>query len=111
MSPERAVFLSYSSADRDIVEIIAFKLREKGMELFFDKWNLIAGERFIPELAEALEKAPAIVIFIGPTGRGPWQHVEVEHAINLRVRSGGKTRVIVALLPGASLESVPSFLK
>jgi hypothetical protein len=38
------VFLSYNSADHGVVENVARKLRDEGLEPFLDRWNL-AGAR------------------------------------------------------------------
>jgi len=43
------VFPSYSSVDHGVVEDIAQKLRDKGLELFLDRWMLVPGVRWRPE--------------------------------------------------------------
>ena len=43
------VFPSYSSVDHGVVEDIAQKLRDKGLEPFLDRWTLVPGVRWRPE--------------------------------------------------------------
>jgi len=38
------VFLSHNSADKSQVEELATRLKEKGVESWLDKWNLIPGD-------------------------------------------------------------------
>ena len=40
------LFLSYNSADHGVVEDIARKLRDEGLEPFLDRWYLAPGARW-----------------------------------------------------------------
>ena len=44
------VFLSYNSADHGVVEDVARKLRDAGLEPFLDRWYLAPGTRWRSEL-------------------------------------------------------------
>jgi hypothetical protein len=44
------LFLSYNSTDHSFVEYIARKLRDEGLEPFFDRWHLVAGTRWRSKL-------------------------------------------------------------
>ena len=107
------VFLSYHSTDRAAVEEIAFELRGQGIRIWFDEWELIAGEPFQPRLAEALRHSESIAVFVGPGPKGPWQAAEVQLAINRQFggNSAQQHRVIPVLLPGGQVEDVPDFLE
>src|SRR4051794_1072936 len=109
MDESRQVFLSYHSADREVARDIALELRSQGLPVWFDDWELIAGEPFQPKLAGALRGADVIVVLIGPGVPGPWQSAEVQVAINRQIQDGGKNgkRVIPVLLPGAKREQIP----
>jgi TIR domain len=71
MSPRYHVFLSHSSADKPAVETLARKLLEAGIEPFFDKWALVPGRLWQPELEKGLRNSRACIIFIGSEGIGP----------------------------------------
>jgi NB-ARC domain len=52
-------------------------------------------------------------VFLGPTGLGPWQEVEIRVAINHRVRERqrpSRFRVVPVFLPGAQRDSLPALL-
>ena len=103
-SSEFTVFLSHNSADKAAVEVIGRILHEKGIRPWLDKWNLIPGEPWVPALEEALNACTAVAVFIGPSGRSPWQNKEMELALNR------KARVVPVLLPNAVPETRASFL-
>jgi hypothetical protein len=44
------VFLSYNSADHGVVEDVARKLRDEGLEPFLDRWDLAPGMRWRSKL-------------------------------------------------------------
>ena len=101
LEPKRYdAFLSYNSFDRDVVEEIAVRLRDKGLKLYLEVWELLPGREFQPGLAEALIDSKTCVAFLGPNGLGPWQVEEIQNAIDRRVRDRD-FHVIPVLLPGA----------
>src|SRR4029077_872050 len=99
MNPRYDVFLSHSSADKPAVEVLARKLRDQGIKLFFDKWDLIPGRLWQPELQAGLRNSNACIIFVGAEGIGPWHRQEMLVALDRATRDPA-FRVIPALLPG-----------
>ena len=93
------VFLSYNSADHGMVENIARKLRDEGLEPFLDRWNLAPGMRWRSQLEKTLGSCKAVAIFVGPGEMGSWQQREVDVALDLQSRSPNLP-VIPVLLPG-----------
>jgi hypothetical protein len=109
---QHAVFLSYNSTDHLAVEEIARRLRAADIELWLDAWQVAAGDPVQRALEQALTETRASVVFIGPSGIGPWQEEEMRVAIERRVRESAY-RVIPVLLPGAlrgKRSAVPPFL-
>jgi hypothetical protein len=108
------VFLSHSSADKPAVEELARRLAKEGIQAWLDKWNLIPGKPWQPEIEKALAESESCAVFVGPSGFSPWQNEEMRAAIDQRVRDSGKRfRVIPVLLPGAERaerSSLPTFL-
>ncbi|MBV8225365.1 MAG: toll/interleukin-1 receptor domain-containing protein, partial [Verrucomicrobia bacterium] len=105
-------FLSHGSADKPAVEEIARRLLKLGIEPWLDKWHLIPGDPWQPALEKALAESESCVVFVGPSGFGPWQNEEMRAAIDRRVQEKG-FRVIPVLLPGAQRArrgSLPAFL-
>jgi len=93
-------FLSYNSLDRAVVEELAARLKAKGLKLYLEVWELLAGREFQPGLARGLIESGTCVTFLGPNGVGPWQDQEIQVAIDRRVRDKD-FHVIPVLLPGA----------
>ena len=110
-SPSRAtekrstarVFISYNSKDRLPVERIVRKITSSGISVWFDQWNLIAGEPWQPAIEQALLACDSCAVFVGRSATGPWQHEEMRYAINRRVHSVGFA-VIPVFLPGSPRE-------
>jgi tetratricopeptide (TPR) repeat protein len=94
------VFLSYNSADHDVVEEVARKLRSEGLEPFLDRWALAPGTRWRLELEKTLGSCQAVAIFVGPGEMGSWQQRELDVALDLQSKNP-KLPVIPVLLPGS----------
>ena len=111
---EYDVFLSHNSADKEVVENIAQRLRqETKLQPFLDKWHLIPGEPWQEGLEEALDQSRTCVVFLGPSGLGPWENEEMRDALDQRVRNQS-FRVIPVWLPGADPKdetTLPRFLR
>ena len=93
------VFLSYNSADHGLVEDIARKLRDDGLELFLDRWNLAPGTLWRSKLEKTLGSCKAVAVCVGPGEMGSWQQREVDVALDLQSKSVNFP-VIPVLLPG-----------
>ena len=62
------------------------------------------------EIERVLPSIKSVAVFVGPSGLGPWQEVEVHAAISQFVRR--KVPVIPVLLPGVEGEpDLPLFLQ
>ena len=93
-------FLSYNSQDHEAVTDIARKLHERGVSCFLDRWYLPKGQPWRSLLEENLAKVRSVIVFIGPNGMGPWQHREIDVALDMQARTPGFP-VIPILLPGS----------
>ncbi len=61
-APRQRVFLSYSSEDRERVGAVSRLLKARGLEVF-DQLSVQAGKRVDDQIAEALDRADAVVVF------------------------------------------------
>ncbi|HEY5777488.1 MAG TPA: toll/interleukin-1 receptor domain-containing protein [Terrimicrobiaceae bacterium] len=113
--PRYNAFLSHNGADKALVEELAYKLEERGLACWLDKWNLVPGDPWQPAIEEALGYCDTCVVFFGPNGLGPWHNEEMRLAIQRRVgTSERKLRILPVILPGgqrARESDVPGFLQ
>jgi WD40 repeat protein/energy-coupling factor transporter ATP-binding protein EcfA2 len=115
-SGERArfdVFLSYNSREKGLVERIARKLRESGVNPWLDDWYLAGGDHWQEKLAEGLARSSACAVFLGPSDLGAWEREELAVAAD-RVAKERGFRLFLVLLPGVpegfDVSSLSTFL-
>ncbi|ADO75630.1 TIR domain-containing protein [Stigmatella aurantiaca] len=104
------VFLNHNSQDKPLVEKLAHRLLEQGIRPWFDKWDLIPGEEWLPAVTRALQEQPCMAVCIGPSGWGPVQDSEMQNA-QYRAMKDPKRRVIPVLLPGSEPHSLTNLLE
>lgn len=113
-NPLHDVFLSHSSLDKPTVEDLGGRLLDAGITPWLDKWNLVPGEPWQPEIEKALLSCDACAVIIGKDPLGPWHHEEMRAAIARQVTERQRRlRVIPVLLPGAGkpdADRLPPFL-
>jgi hypothetical protein len=106
------LFLSFNNADRADVAAIASDLRNLGVRVWFDEWDVVPGARWQDALATGLRQSRVVAVFVGPSGIGPWENAEAQVALDRAFLEPGY-RVIPVLLPGApSWEKIraPAFI-
>lgn len=111
ITPSRGfdVFLSHNSREKAIIEGIAYRLRDKGIEPWLDKWYLVPGARWQGGLAEGLNLSASCAVFIGANNLGNWEWEELELAQD-RAAKDKNFRLIPVLLPGLPEPFDPSIL-
>jgi tetratricopeptide (TPR) repeat protein len=93
---EHHVFVSYSRQDLQAAERVARILRDAGLPVWFEAWNIAPGMEFGHEVEEALANASSIVVFVGPSGLSKWQQADLTGFLHRQ-----PSPVIPVLLPGA----------
>ena len=75
------VFLSHNSQDKPQVEQLACWLREQGLRVWYDEWELRPGLPWQERLEEGITHSGAVVVCVGPSGFGPWHEPEMRAAL------------------------------
>ncbi len=89
---------------------IAEALRDRGLKVWLDEWELIPGRQWIHDLEQAIQNTQAMAVCIGGDGVGPWERPELEAALLESVGRG--LPVIPIPLPGSPEDlNLPLFLK
>src|SRR5437588_3586276 len=104
MEQEYDAFLSYKSTDKPAVREVAILLKERGITVWLDEWELAPGAPWQEGIEQGLEKSKTVVVFIGPAGIGSWETPEMQVALDLQVQR--KIRVIPVILPGVDPNQV-----
>lgn len=60
------VFLSHSSVNKPWVETLALNLRDQGLRVFYDAWDLVPGRDLNQQLEDALHSARSGVLVVSP---------------------------------------------
>jgi hypothetical protein len=100
------VFLAHNSLDKPLVRIIFFNLQNRGFNPFLDEEEIQPGRLFQDVIQEAIRQSKCVAVFIGKTGLGNWQAVELKTFISQCVNRG--IPVIPVLLPG--VQQIPQNL-
>ena len=104
------VFLCHNSQDKPEVIDIGLKLKEQGLNPWLDQWELQPGLPWQRELEKQIQNIKSAAVFVGQSGIGPWQQMEIEAYLRRFVRQG--CPVIPVLLPNApNSPNLPPFLE
>jgi hypothetical protein len=99
-------FISYAHADQEWVRVLAENLHQSGVDLFYDEWEIGAGDVLVHKLDQGILTTRNEVIVVSPTALSrPW--VREEYAAMMTRAVAGKQRIIPVLLKDAEL---PPFL-
>ena len=81
------VFISHSSKDKPAVESLALALRERGIEPWFDKWEIGPGDDIVASINAGLEEADAgIIVFSRHSRESRWVEAEVSYLTYARIQ-------------------------
>jgi hypothetical protein len=97
MAAKYDVFISHGHADIEWVRTLAENLHRAGLEVFFDEWDILAGDIIGLRREEGLHSASAGIVVLSPSSERPsW--VNEEYFALLARAAGGQQRLIPVLL-------------
>jgi len=101
------ILLSYTHADKQIVEQVALKLKDAfGQDqVFYAEWSIRPGDGIIDKMSEALENSE-FVFFFASKGSLASGMVKLEWQNALFLAAKGKTRIIPVRVDGCDMPSV-----
>jgi hypothetical protein len=103
------VFICHNSQDKDAVRLMNRRLQKEGISTWLDEEQLPPGRLWQDMLEEQLETVRTAAVFVGDSGVGPWQHMEVRGFLQQFVRR--RCPVIPVILSEcASVPELPLFL-
>ncbi|MBF0607106.1 MAG: TIR domain-containing protein [Candidatus Magnetobacterium sp. LHC-1] len=100
--------------DRPIVEEIALRLKhEYGLNVWFDRWAIVAGTDVQQAMSDGLKESKTYAIFFGKSSPEGWCQQEMRVAVG-RGTKDASFRVIPVFLPNADTDNIydiDNFLK
>jgi len=104
------VFMCHNSQEKDDVREINGLLRTHGVKTWFDEEQIPPGRLWQQLLEEQIEKIKAAAVFVGQTGTGPWQEVELRAFLTEFTRR--RCPIIPIILPKCTaVPMLPLFLR
>src|SRR5687767_7605599 len=92
------VFISHSSKDKSAVEALAHALRERGFDVWLDKWEFGPGDSIVASINDGLEQAQAgLIVFSQHTRESRWVDAEVAYLTFARIEEG---KVLIPVVLG-----------
>lgn len=94
LTEDKLAFLSYSHQDKDFAERIALKLIQSGIGVWWDEWEIKAGDSIIGKIfREGLAKCDVFLILLSRASvESKWVKDELDSAMIKRIK--GSTRII-----------------
>jgi len=106
------VFLSHASEDKEpFVNEFALKLRQNGVDVWLDKWEMLPGDSLVDKIfEEGLKEAEAVIIILSKNSVSkPWVKEELNTSIVSRLQKA--TRLIPIVIDECEIpESLKSTL-
>ncbi len=98
------VFLSHSSKDKDIVRDIANRLEADGINVWFDEWEIKAGDHIPVKIEEGLKNSRILVLCMSVNAFGSeWAQLE-SHTFRFKDPLNKKRRFIPLRLDDATID-------
>ena len=100
------IFLSHNAADKDLARRLGAQMRLSGADVWFDEWEIRAGDSIPGKVNDALETVDTVVLlWSADADRSKWVRAEFETAL-ARGMEEGSLRVIPVLLDDTPLPAL-----
>jgi hypothetical protein len=104
------IFMCHNSQDKPSVKAVAVELMKQGVLPWLDAWESPAGTLWQYVLEGDIEQCKATAVFVGQSGVGPWQNMEIYTVLDDFTRR--QRPIVPVILPGAGQAlDIPLFLR
>jgi hypothetical protein len=104
------VFMCHNAQDKPSVIAVAEDLMKQGALPWLDAWEAPPGTLLQMILEGDIEQCKATAVFVGPSGIGPWQNMEIYTVLDDFTRR--RRPIVPVILPGADQAlDIPLFLR
>lgn len=102
------VFLSYTWDDSDIAEKVAHALIANGIETWWDKWCISAGDSFRQKIDEGLQDCTHFLVLLTPNSLPkPWVNQEMDAGLMRKLQDKSK---FIPVRYQVTVEQLPALL-
>lgn len=109
-SAEFDVFMCHNSKDKVDVKLLNVELRKRGIRTWLDEEQLPPGRAWQDQLEEQIDRIASVAVFVGASGTGPWQDMEIKAFLSEFVRR--KCPVIPVILSNSTtIPQLPLFMR
>ena len=106
--PRTDVFISYSSADRDVARRLANDLKSAGVGVWYDEFHLKAGDPILHTIRDGIEQSDVLLVLVSKNSiASKWVDRELRDAFE-RFGERGTPVIIPVRVDNAP---VPGFLQ
>jgi nucleoid-associated protein YgaU len=105
------IFLSHSSAQKDVATQVCVELQAAGHDVFLDREDLPSGQSYNDRIARAVEACDLFVFLISPDSVARGRYTLTELKIARRKWDNPSGRVLPVMVVATPLDDVPAFLK
>ena len=104
----KKVFLSHSSADKQFVRKLAEDLKERGLEVWFDEWEIKVGDSIVEKIQEGISSGGFLIIVLSESSVcSPWVKEEINAGFFKQVSDSD-----IQLLPALVMDcGIPTLLR
>ena len=67
------VFLSHNGKDKPRVRQLGAALKNRGLSVWLDEWELVPGRPWQAALEEIIRTTKSAALLVGKDGMGPWK--------------------------------------
>jgi anti-anti-sigma factor len=104
-------FVSYSSADWRSCLALCERLKQDGVRLWLDRWNIAPGENIVSRIDDGLENSQALLLLASPNAfQSDWSEIERTSQM-FRDPGGQKCRLIPILIENCKFPIMLANLK
>jgi hypothetical protein len=91
------VFLSHASEDKEFVLDFASRLRQRGVDVWLDRWEILPGDSFVDKIfEEGIAQAKAVIVIISRHSvTKPWVREELNVAVVRKINKVSKLIPVV----------------
>ena len=92
-------FLSHATEDKPVVREVAERLKESGIEVWFDEEQIVAGQSIPTEIEKGLNKATHMAVFFSNAeSKSGWVAKERNVAVYSMLSEKGKGKQVIPVI-------------